>query len=90
MTGVVIQQSVLVNGIPCYICDLRPGFEMGHSVTDENDESSGGYGPPENITAILLDDLEANCGTCPALKEHTDQKATTILHYVWSRDQWGV
>ena len=41
MTGVVSKQSIPVNEIPHYICNLRPALEGGHSVTDENDESFG-------------------------------------------------
>ena len=41
VTGVVREQSVLVDGIPHHVCDLHPTLELGHSATDESDESSG-------------------------------------------------
>ena len=66
VTGVVSQQSVLVDEIPRHVCDIHPALEMGHSPTDESDESSGDKllmdcisGPPENLTTSLSDDSEA-------------------------------
>ena len=75
VTGMVSQQSVLVDGIPHHIHDLHPALEIGHSVTDESDESSGDEllmdatsGPPKNVTASLSDDSEVETGTRPTLK----------------------
>ena len=66
VTGVVNQQSVLVNGIPRHICDLWPALETCHSATDESDESSGKKllidgtsGPPENVTTSSSYNSEA-------------------------------
>ena len=60
MTGVVSQQSVLVDRISCQ------ALEVGHSATDESDELSGNEllidgasDSLENVSASMLDNSEA-------------------------------
>ena len=76
VTGVVSQQSVLVDGIPRHVRDLRPALEMGHSATDESDESSG-------------DELLMDCTSCLPKNVTTnssdDSEAETVVHVPFRR-----
>ena len=89
MTGRVSQQSDLVDGIPHNVNDLHPALEVGHSATDESDESGdklllyGTSGPPELSDELTVTFSEMkNCGAHSASKECVDQKATPTLHHV--------
>ena len=80
VTGVVSQQSVLIDGIPRHARDLDPALETGDSATDESDESSGdellinsAIGPLENV--ITSDDSAAETVVQVPLRRNTWTKS---------------
>ena len=77
ISGVISQQSVLVDGTPRHVRDLRPATEAHHATTEESDESSSDEllmngiiepPPPESDGCGSPDDAESEPQPEPQLE----------------------